>query len=302
MKGGAALIGSMLSTRIAKESSPTPGEQRHAARVAPPARRRPSRADVPDETPSVSFDAKGGRVTAESRRADVSPARILEAADEARRQIERDLHDGAQPRLVLALISLRRAHAQAHGTPVQSLIAEALAQLQLGLAELRDLARGIRPAVLGDRGLAAALGSLAPRLPVPVELRVTPERFPPTVEDTIYFTVAEALTNVAKHARATVARVKVGIDNGRLVAEVTDDGLGGARIAAGSGLEGLADRLDALDGTLTVRSPPSGGTMLRASIPLRTDTVPSEDRRPNDDPQSTRARLETGGLPRARED
>jgi PAS domain S-box-containing protein len=200
-----------------------------------------------------------------------SRARIVQAADAARRKIERDLHDGAQQSLVLASLTLRRAQAQAGGTAAEDLVAEASGQLQLGLAELRDLAHGIHPAVLSERGLAPALESLITRSPVAVQLRVSQERAAPAVEAAIYFTVAEALTNVAKYARASAATVSVEVDDGTLVAEVVDDGVGGADTANGSGLRGLVDRLDAIGGTLAVDSPPGAGTTVRACAPLAPD-------------------------------
>jgi signal transduction histidine kinase len=195
--------------------------------------------------------------------------RLVEAADEARRQLERDLHDGAQQRLVLASLTLRRAAAEARGTPAEPLVVEAMDQVRQGLAELRDLAHGLHPAALSERGLAPALQSLAARAPLPVELRVMSRRLPPVVEGAIYFTVAEALTNVAKHAAATSARVEVELEDDALVAVVADDGVGGAPSAnGGSGLRGLADRLHALDGSLAVDSPRGRGTTLRARVPL----------------------------------
>jgi signal transduction histidine kinase len=193
--------------------------------------------------------------------------RLVEAADEARRQLERDLHDGAQQRLVLASLTLRRAAVEARGTPAEPLVTEAIDQLREGLAELRDLARGIHPAGLREHGLAPALHALAARTPLPVELRVTAERVRPAVETAVYFTVAEALTNVAKHARATSTTVEVDVVDGCVVALVVDDGAGGVDVRRGSGVRGLADRLAALGGTLTVESPPGGGTILRARVP-----------------------------------
>jgi signal transduction histidine kinase len=157
---------------------------------------------------------------------------------------------------------------QAHGTPAEPFVAEAVEQLQHGLAELRDLAHGLHPAVLSERGLAAALEGLARRSPLPVGLRITRERVAPAVERAIYFTVAEALTNIAKHAQATHATVTVEIDDGALIAHIADDGLGGASTTAGAGLRGLADRLDALGGTLSVESPHGGPTIIRARVPL----------------------------------
>jgi signal transduction histidine kinase len=187
-------------------------------------------------------------------------------ADEVRRRLERDLHDGAQQRFVLAALWLGRAAQRAEGTPAEAFVAKAYEELQLGLAELRDLAHGIHPAVLSERGLAAALESLARRSPVPVELRVTRERVAPEVESAIYFTVAEALTNVARHAQATRASVTVAIAHGGLTAVIADDGVGGARPSPGSGLSGLADRLDAIGGALSIESPRGGPTSIRASV------------------------------------
>jgi signal transduction histidine kinase len=145
---------------------------------------------------------------------------------------------------------------------------EAFQQLQQGLAELRDLAHGIHPAVLSERGLAAALTPLAARSPVPIELRVTTQRATPSVEAAIYFTVAEALTNVGKHAHATAASVTIDITDRAITAEIADDGIGGASTTEGSGLRGLADRLDALRGTLSIDSPRGGPTRIRAQVPL----------------------------------
>jgi len=197
-----------------------------------------------------------------------SRARIVTAADAARRRIERDLHDGAQQSLVLASLTLQRARSQAEGTAAEPLLDAASAQLQQGLKELRDLAHGIHPAVLSERGLAAALEALASRAPVPVDLRAPRERAAPAVEAAIYFTVAEALTNVAKYARATAASVAVEVRDGTIVAQVSDDGVGGASLATGSGLRGLVDRLDALGGTLSLDSPTGAGTTIRASAPV----------------------------------
>jgi signal transduction histidine kinase len=211
------------------------------------------------------------RLEAESaRRAEIesSRARIVEAADAARRRLERDLHDGAQQQLVVASLTLTRAAARAGGTPAEPFVADALAQVRGALAELRELARGIHPAVLSERGLRAALEVLATRSPVPVEVRAPEQRLPPGVEAALYFTAAEALTNVAKYARAARATVDVEIRGGAVVAEIADDGVGGASAAAGSGLRGLADRLAAADGTLEIESPEGGGTRVCARVPL----------------------------------
>jgi signal transduction histidine kinase len=188
---------------------------------------------------------------------------------EARRRLELDLHDGAQNHLVLAALTLRRAAAHASGTAAERLVAEALDQLQDGLAALRDLGRRIHPYVLSRYGLATALEGLAARTPVPVELRVTRERIQPALEAAIYSTVAEALANVAQHAQATRATVAVWRAGDAVVAEVVDDGVGGAAEACGSGLHGLAAAAEAFSGRLEVDSPPGAGTRLRAVFPAK---------------------------------
>jgi PAS domain S-box-containing protein len=200
-----------------------------------------------------------------------SRARIVEAADDARRRIERDLHDGAQQRLVALALDVRLARTQVTKDPGSAApFLERLGEeLNLASAELRELARGIHPAVLTERGLAPAIAALAARAPVPVEVVELPdERLPASAEATAYFTVAEALTNVAKYAEATHATVRLARENGALSIEVRDDGVGGADAGAGSGLTGLADRVGALDGTLSVDSPPGAGTLVRAVLPL----------------------------------
>jgi PAS domain S-box-containing protein len=198
-----------------------------------------------------------------------SRTRLVEAADEARRRLERDLHDGAQQRLVAALLTLRLAATHRDADATRGLVAEASQQLEQGLADLRELARGIHPAVLTQRGLRPAIESLAARCPVPVELQVTDARAAPAVEAAIYFTVGEALTNVAKYARASRATVRIEVDGETVVAEIADDGVGGAaHTDSGSGLRGLADRLDAIGGSLDVESMSGTGTRVRAVAPL----------------------------------
>ena len=200
-----------------------------------------------------------------------SRARIVEAGTAERRRLERNLHDGAQQRLVALSLSMRVAQGKLHTDPdtAATLLAGAQEELQLALAELRELARGIHPAVLSDRGLKAALEALAGRSPVPVDLAGLPaERLPPAVEAAAYFVVAEALTNVVKYANASQARISVERANGHAVVEVSDDGIGGADPTRGSGLRGLADRVAALDGNLSLRSPEGAGTLLRAEIPV----------------------------------
>jgi signal transduction histidine kinase len=198
-----------------------------------------------------------------------SRARIVESGYAARRRLERDLHDGAQQRLVSLALSLRILRSRIEGDPdaVRALDA-ARSELDEALGELRELARGIHPSLLTDRGLAAALDGLARRAPLPVELEDTPaERLPDRVESAAYFVVAEALTNVAKYARATHARVNVSRHGGRVLIAVSDDGVGGADPAAGSGLRGLLDRVSALGGRFEVDSRPAQGTTVRATIP-----------------------------------
>jgi PAS domain S-box-containing protein len=202
-----------------------------------------------------------------------SRARIIEAADAARRKIERDLHDGAQQRLVSMSLDVRLAHRVVAQDPSAAgpLLERLGEELQSASAELRELARGIHPAVLTERGLGPAVEALATRAPIPVELVDVPgERLAPVTEATAYFTVSEALTNVAKYAQATHATVRLACENGHLVVEVRDDGVGGASPDSGSGLSGLADRVGAADGTLSVDSPLGEGTLIRAVLPLST--------------------------------
>jgi PAS domain S-box-containing protein len=201
-----------------------------------------------------------------------SRARIVTAGDVERRRLERNLHDGAQQRLVTLALSLRLALGRLDSDPaaVREALVGAGEELALALEELRELARGLHPAVLSDRGLRAAVESLAGRVPVPVEIEDIPnERLPEPVEAAAYYLIAEALTNVAKYAQASTVRVGIAATDGKVVVDVSDDGVGGADAAAGSGLRGLADRVEALGGSLDVVSPPGSGTSLRAEIPLR---------------------------------
>ncbi len=199
-----------------------------------------------------------------------SRARIVEAGYRERRRVERDLHDGAQQRLMALALNLKLARTRLDADPAEAgeLLDEATAELEQATAELRELARGIHPGLLTDRGLVPALEALASRAPVPVELSAQVEARPPSrVEAATYFLVSEALANVAKHAGAQRVTVAVSSRNGDLVVEVADDGRGGAD-PEGSGLQGLADRVAALDGRFVVASGDSGGTVVRATIPL----------------------------------
>ena len=201
---------------------------------------------------------------------EASRARLVSAGDEERRRLERNLHDGAQQRLVSLSLSLRLAQSKLGSDPeaAKELLSAAGNELGVALEELRELARGIHPAVLTERGLGPALQSLCDRAPLPVELESLPEeRLPRRVEAAAYYVVSEALANVAKYAHASGAKVRIVQENGSAVVEVADDGIGGADPEAGSGLRGLTDRIDALDGELYVVSPPGEGTTIHAEIP-----------------------------------
>jgi signal transduction histidine kinase len=198
-------------------------------------------------------------------------ARIIAAADAERRRIERNLHDGAQQRLVALSLTLGMAESRLTADPpaAAQLIAEAREEAKLAVKELRELASGIHPALLSERGLGPALEALAARAPVPTTVEGVPDqRLPPPVESAVYFVTAESLTNVAKYAGAMSAGVSLAVEHGRLRLIVRDDGAGGADANSGTGLRGLRDRVEALDGILHVDSPPGLGTMVIAEIPL----------------------------------
>jgi signal transduction histidine kinase len=201
-----------------------------------------------------------------------SRARIVRAADEARQKLERNLHDGAQQRLVSASISLRLATAKLPDAPedAQKILAGASQELTLAIDELRELARGIHPAILTEHGLGMALVGLAERAPVNVSVtNELEDRLPPDVEAAAYYVVSESLTNVAKYANASSVEVRICRREGYARVDVVDDGVGGADVSRGSGLRGLADRVEALDGRLGIESPPAAGTRVWAEIPLR---------------------------------
>ena len=202
-----------------------------------------------------------------------SRSAALELEANELRRIERDLHDGAQQRLVMLAIDLGMAEDRIATDPAaaKALVADARDQARQALAELRDLVRGVAPSILLDRGLVAALGAVAGRCPVPttVNSALTPgERLPDAVERAAYFVVAEALANVAKHAAATRCDVRLRQEAGRLIVEVRDDGTGGAAVTPGGGLAGLRDRVQALDGVLEVTSPAGGPTVIRVDLPI----------------------------------
>jgi signal transduction histidine kinase len=208
-------------------------------------------------------------VRAQLEQVRASRARIVRAGDIERQRIERNLHDGAQQRLLALSFALRLAQSQADGNPeLTAALGEAAQELKEALAELRELAQGLHPAILTRSGLAAAVRAAARRAPVPAEVTEAPEeRFAPDVEAAAYYVVSEALANAGKHASATGARVSIGRSGGVLRVQVADDGVGGADPAAGSGLTGLADRVAALGGTLRVTSPPGAGTAITAELP-----------------------------------
>jgi signal transduction histidine kinase len=204
------------------------------------------------------------------RRLRDSRERIVKAGDAARRRIERNLHDGAQQRLVSLALTLRLARLQLEQNPADTdhLLTEASDELQCAIDELRELARGIAPAMLADRGLGPALEVLADHSHLPVELEThIPTRLPSPVEAAVYYVAAEGLTNIAKYAHATSATLRLDANNQSVVLRVGDDGAGGADPSRGSGLRGLADRVEALGGKLELHSPPGHGTLLTASIP-----------------------------------
>jgi signal transduction histidine kinase len=209
-------------------------------------------------------------VQAQLEQVRASRARLVEAGDAERRRLERDLHDGAQQRLVTLSLALGMARDRAAEADPElgSLIESASKEAREALTELRELARGIHPAVLTETGLTGAIQALVERSPVATTITAVPhERYPAAIEATAYFVVSEALVNVAKHARADGAQVMIRKFPGRLLVEVSDDGAGGARSEGGSGLRGLADRVASVGGVLRVDSPPGGGTRLEADIP-----------------------------------
>jgi signal transduction histidine kinase len=227
-------------------------------------------------TAAVRLEADNRQLTAEVDRQmaelRASRARIVTATDAERRRVERDLHDGAQQRLValsMELGRLRAAGEEARDPALAAALGGVASELEAAIEELRELARGILPPILTDAGLAAAVESLALRAPLPVDAEVElPGRLPRAIESTLYFVIAEGLANVARHAGATRATIRISLASGTVRAEVVDDGRGGAGAERGSGIQGLADRVGALGGTLRVDSLPGRGTTLSAELPL----------------------------------
>jgi signal transduction histidine kinase len=236
----------------------------------------PSLREEPELVAAVSAAAaialENGRLQAElrARLQDLrgSRSRLVDAARDERRRLERDLHDGAQQRLVALSLELGLLQGELVDPQVRDRVGHARREVTVSMHELRDIARGIHPAVVSSHGLAIALESVAARTAMPLELRVDGvPRLPEGVEVAAYYVVCESLANIGKHAGATSAAIDVRVEGGLLVVEVTDDGAGGADPVLGSGLRGLADRVEALDGQLRVSAAPGGGTRIRAEIP-----------------------------------
>src|SRR5262245_28700300 len=225
---------------------------------------------------AVENERLQGEVEAQLDEVRASRVRLIEASDAERKRIERDLHDGAQQRLVALTLALRLARTRAGGDIDPELAASldaASIEARAALSELRELAHGIHPQILTGSGLGPAIESLAARAPIAVSVEVEPGRFPSAVEGAVYFAVSEALTNVAKYAQASHALVRSSWSAGTLTVEISDDGIGGADADQGSGLRGLADRLAALDGSLEVVSPRGGGTRIVGRIPTAAPTL-----------------------------
>jgi signal transduction histidine kinase len=222
---------------------------------------------------AIENERLAAQVRAQLEEVRASRIRIIEAGDAERRRVERDLHDGAQQRLVALAIRLQLAKETTSGA--SAILDEATAELQTAIGEVRGLARGLHPTILTEAGLRAAVEAIAERAPLPVVVDIPDRRYDAKVEATAYFVVAEALTNIARYASATEARVTLREDGGRLSLLVVDDGLGGADPASGSGLRGLSDRVEAVGGRLSVSSPPGDGTSVQAEIPLVADRTAS---------------------------
>jgi len=219
---------------------------------------------------AIANERLRAEVRAQLEEVRASRLRIVEAGDAARKRVERDLHDGAQQRLVGLSLGLRMLEDRLDDSDVVDAIEALQGELRAALQELRELARGLHPQILTEEGLGPAIESLAERSTIPVRVEVDEgERPSSPVEATAYFVVAEALQNVAKYARASSATVAVSRANGSLLVDVTDDGVGGATLGGGSGLLGLEDRLAALGGSIAVESPVGHGTRLHAEIPFR---------------------------------
>ncbi len=230
-----------------------------------------TRVDLPDGTVFVGFVRDITERVRSEHELRAARRRVIEAADAARERVTRDIHDGAQQQFVNTLVNLQLAQQKLAANPerAQQLLEIAASEARSGIENLRELAAGIHPAILSDRGLAAALVSLVERMPIPVVLDVAVPKLSPAIEASVYFFCSEALTNVAKHAAASTAWVNVVVRDRELTVEVRDDGIGGAAPGSGSGLVGLQDRIAAFDGYLVLGgTQPGGGTTVTAHIPL----------------------------------
>lgn len=225
---------------------------------------------VPSDPAAVELAARGASAAEARARLVASRARIVASGDEARRRLQRDVHDGPQQRLVHAVIALKMArNTVERGSEAAELVEEALANVERATSELRDIVHGILPRSLGYGGLSTGMRSLVADVSLPVDVRVVTPRLPTAVETTAYVVVAEAMTNAVKHSRAQMVYLDVGIEGETLVVEIRDDGVGGAESGIGTGVIGLFDRVDAAGGSLTVVSPPGQGTTVRAELPVR---------------------------------
>jgi signal transduction histidine kinase len=245
---------------------------------------RPGLLDAAIRAVALALDNEGTKAAlrAEAVESQAARARIVEAGERELQRVERNLHDGAQQRLVGLALTLRLASRRAAGDPtVTALLADAAGELDDAIAELRELTRGIHPAIVDDAGLGGALQTLAERPGIPVELHLDdlPALSAPAAEIGAYYVVAEALANTNKHANAQRVTVRAAAIEGVLRVVIDDDGVGGAAASPGSGLEGLTDRVGALGGALTVHSPPGGGTRVTADIPLSPTSVSDAQRR-----------------------
>jgi PAS domain S-box-containing protein len=249
--------------RVAYSSAPLPQRDGRGAVVV--------FRDVTARLDAEESDRRGAVERARAQEIHDSRARIIEATDAERRRLTRDLHDGAQQRLVRVLVALRLVAGDlgAAAAQTQALLDQAAEETEAAIVELRELANGIHPAILTTRGLLSAVESLTARMPLLVTLRISKRRFAPALEAAAYFVIAEGLTNAVKHAAASEAIVHVTAAGWNLLVEIRDDGRGGADLRSGHGLRGLQDRVAALDGTLTVTSPAGKGTRLRAELPIR---------------------------------
>ena len=198
-----------------------------------------------------------------------SRARVIAAADEIRRRIQRDLHDGAQQRLVNTVLRLKLAKAMLERSehPALEIVGDALQSAEHAAADLRELVRGVMPSALRYGDLPGAVNALVHDINLPLRMQITADQLPANVESTAYFVVAEALTNAVKHARATSVHVRAAVRDGALELEIRDDGIGGAHIAHARGLVGLVDRVESIGGQITITSPPGAGTTLAVSLP-----------------------------------